>query len=138
MPKAKRKICQSCGSVHHCNGDICWVCAKKKINEAFRAAGNGTCVICKCRIPDNRLRISKYCFKCSLESSRQSVDASNKVRAAIKKGLVKPISSDTVCVDCGKPAHDLDHRDYNNPLEVVPVCRGCNIRRGPAIHKRAA
>lgn len=39
------------------------------------------------------------------------------------------------CVDCGAPAHDYDHRDYNKPLDVVPVCRRCNLLRGPAIPK---
>lgn len=37
------------------------------------------------------------------------------------------------CVDCGGPAIEYDHRDYSKPLEVVPVCRRCNLRRGPAI-----
>jgi hypothetical protein len=37
------------------------------------------------------------------------------------------------CVDCGAQARDYDHRDYNKPLEVNPVCRRCNLRRGPAI-----
>jgi hypothetical protein len=37
------------------------------------------------------------------------------------------------CVDCGAQARDYDHRDYNKPLEVDPVCRRCNLRRGPAI-----
>jgi hypothetical protein len=26
-----------------------------------------------------------------------------------------------------------DHRDYNQPLQVEPVCSPCNISRGPAL-----
>lgn len=36
------------------------------------------------------------------------------------------------CTDCPKPATDYDHRDYDKPLSVEPVCHGCNIKRGPA------
>ena len=138
MPPTSRKICVSCGSVHQCHSDTCWICAKRKRNDEFRAAGNGTCVICESRISDDRLRISKYCFECSFKSSAQSASAGNKVKSAIKKGIIKPIEPGTKCVDCGSQATDFDHRDYNKPLEVEPVCRGCNIRRGPAIHLKAA
>ena len=37
------------------------------------------------------------------------------------------------CTDCGGEAIEYDHRDYDKPLIVEPVCRRCNIRRGPAI-----
>jgi hypothetical protein len=37
------------------------------------------------------------------------------------------------CVDCGAPAVFYDHRDYDKPFDVVPVCRSCNIRRGTAM-----
>lgn len=39
------------------------------------------------------------------------------------------------CADCGGAAIEYDHRDYSEPLEVEPVCRRCNLLRGPA--KRA-
>lgn len=37
------------------------------------------------------------------------------------------------CVDCGCQASEYEHRDYNYPLMVEPVCRRCNLLRGPAI-----
>lgn len=53
------------------------------------------------------------------------------VREAIKEGrLRKP--SEYLCVDCGEPAEQYDHRDYAKPLEVEPVCRSCNWYRGSA------
>lgn len=59
--------------------------------------------------------------------------ASTLLCRAIKRGRVKPITPDTQCVDCGKPAKHYDHRDYNKPYEVEPVCVSCNIRRGRAV-----
>jgi hypothetical protein len=42
---------------------------------------------------------------------------------------------DVRCVDCGAPATDYDHRNYDKPLDVDPVCHKCNCRRGPARFK---
>ena len=59
------------------------------------------------------------------------------VRRAIRDGiLAHPTTS--ACVDCGQGAEQYDHRDYNQPLAVDPVCRGCNARRGPAIPLRGS
>lgn len=54
------------------------------------------------------------------------------LRVAIRRGEVLPAQGQQ-CSDCGKPATHYDHRDYNQPLAVEPVCHGCNLRRGPAI-----
>jgi hypothetical protein len=52
------------------------------------------------------------------------------VSKAVATGQLKPIE-DCRCVDCGLPAWDYEHRDYNQPTAVVPTCRQCNLRRGP-------
>lgn len=44
-----------------------------------------------------------------------------------------PPPSDYSCADCGKQAVHYDHRDYNKPLDLTPVCSSCNGRRGAAI-----
>jgi formylmethanofuran dehydrogenase subunit E len=54
------------------------------------------------------------------------------VQYKVKKGEMRP-ASDFPCRDCGEPSTDYDHRDYNKPLEVEPVCRSCNLLRGPAL-----
>ena len=59
------------------------------------------------------------------------------VRIAIKSGEL-PAPQSLRCADCGAPAFGYDHRDYNAPLKVDAVCRGCNTRRGPAIPRRGA
>jgi hypothetical protein len=56
---------------------------------------------------------------------------------AIARGELQP-ARDYSCVDCGVPASEYDHRDYNEPLSVAPVCRKCNARRGAAIPRRWA
>ena len=52
------------------------------------------------------------------------------VRQAIKRGELPPINALT-CVDCGAPAKHYDHRNYDIPLDVVPTCHSCNLKRGP-------
>jgi len=54
------------------------------------------------------------------------------VKKAVKDGLLAPVKT-LFCIDCGKFAECYDHRDYNKPIDVVPVCRKCNFRRGSAI-----
>lgn len=54
------------------------------------------------------------------------------VSNAVKAGKL-PHPHTQKCVDCGRWAQVWDHRDYNKPLDVEPVCRPCNYRRGPAV-----
>lgn len=59
--------------------------------------------------------------------------ALSKVKYAIKKGRLLSLKNNYIlCVDCGKRATQYDHRDYSKPLDVKPVCRSCNLYRGPA------
>ena len=58
--------------------------------------------------------------------------AYTRVIRAIKRGILQR-PSELKCVDCGKNAVCYDHRDYGRPLDVVPVCHGCNLRRGPGM-----
>lgn len=52
------------------------------------------------------------------------------VARAIREQRLSP-ASHFCCTDCGAPAQEYDHRDYSKPLDVEPVCRPCNGRRGP-------
>lgn len=61
---------------------------------------------------------------------------STTARARSRGELPDPRSA--LCVDCGRAATEYDHRDYNEPLKVDPVCRGCNARRGKAKPKQWA
>lgn len=53
---------------------------------------------------------------------------------AVKTGRLKRLSTEFVkCSDCNARATMYDHRDYNKPFDVDPVCGKCNRKRGPAI-----
>jgi len=58
--------------------------------------------------------------------------AAQAVARAIREGNLERLDGSVSCVDCGSPAQVYDHRWYSKPLEVEPVCRSCNSRRGPA------
>jgi hypothetical protein len=54
------------------------------------------------------------------------------VSTAVRYGILPRLDGTIACVDCGKAAQEYDHRDYARPLEVAPVCKSCNRRRGTA------
>lgn len=72
------------------------------------------------------------CQKCRWKLYDIRVMAINAVANAVRKGEI-PAAKTLVCVDCEGRATEYDHRDYRKPLEVAPVCRPCNQRRGPAV-----
>jgi hypothetical protein len=57
--------------------------------------------------------------------------AMSRVHAAIRDGRL-PSPRSLRCADCAGPAREYEHRDYNEPLRVDPICRRCNLLRGPA------
>jgi len=105
-----------------------------------------TCETCDADI-SGRHKLTRFCSDCAIKrnsasSGRAAVRANRQaiyavLRCAIRRGLIPPVNTRT-CVDCGKPADAYDHRDYNKPLDVEPVCTGCNVRRGPGIPLRGA
>lgn len=86
----------------------------------------------RCGIPQTRYRAAHYCRACYAPVEALRYLATRAVKRAIKQGLLLH-SKQCTCVDCGKPAFDYDHRDYSRPLDVEPVCRSCNLKRGPAV-----
>lgn len=84
-----------------------------------------------------------YCVPCVRKRERtqrsektlyQSL-ATSFVTVAIRHGDLPKLDGSIACVDCGNPAAEYDHRDYRQPLDVQPVCRSCNQKRGPGKHK---
>jgi hypothetical protein len=91
-----------------------------------------TCVTCgKQEQRFSCARATSFCHDCQRQHAREQRAALSRVYAAVKRGLL-PRASDHGCADCDSPATDYDHRDYTKPLDVEPVCRSCNIKRGPA------
>jgi hypothetical protein len=75
--------------------------------------------------------IYALCATCKVALRKRQKDASLAVRKAVAIGMLKPVTA-FVCVDCGAPATQYEHRDYSKPLVVEPVCKSCNIKRGVA------
>lgn len=102
---------------------------KKKYNEKYRK--------------NNKLKTiayrKKYYKKNGLkEFLSQKISGSAKARRiiykAIKLGHLPSLSKYIIkCTDCPQRANRYDHRNYNFPLYVSPVCIACNKKRGPAI-----
>jgi len=53
------------------------------------------------------------------------------VYSAVRSGQIPKVKT-LSCLDCNKGAEVYDHRDYLKPLDVEPVCKACNYKRGPA------
>ncbi len=78
--------------------------------------------------------IQVRCFSCVIHSPyvKAGRRAHAQVYAAVRRGEIPVLTGEIPCVDCGRAAQQYDHRDYNKPLDVDPVCRSCNYKRGPA------
>lgn len=74
---------------------------------------------------------AKMCKTCRPFVGKAAGAAIAKTNAAIKRGQL-PNPNTLKCQDCNGPAHLYDHRDYDQPLLVEPVCRSCNCYRGPS------
>ncbi|MFD1709823.1 hypothetical protein FVQ98_14190 [Ottowia sp. GY511] len=93
-----------------------------------------SCLICGADI-SFRPYGTLYCLgRCAAEANlRNGAGAAYRaVQREIAAGRMLP-ARHYKCVDCKKQALDWDHRDYNRPLDVEPVCRSCNKKRGPAL-----
>lgn len=75
---------------------------------------------------------ARACLKCRAIVYKLQIHGQAAVRLAKLAGLL-PEQRSCTCVDCGAQAREYDHRDYFRPLDVQPVCRRCNARRGQAV-----
>lgn len=90
-----------------------------------------------------RYQGARFCFPCTrirarISSRKYIPNNDNNVSRAVTKYAVKvgflPDPRNFICMDCnGRQAECYDHRDYNKPLEVDPVCLQCNSSRGRGI-----
>ncbi len=127
--KAKKTTCEKCGGANHSHGNVCTECRVKADAEAYKAPA---CLLCG-KPTMRAFANSFYCLPgCVSAVSKIRQSCMNKVRLAIQSGRLAALDGSVACVDCGAAADRYDHRDYSKPLDVVPVCRGCNKRRGAA------
>jgi formylmethanofuran dehydrogenase subunit E len=57
--------------------------------------------------------------------------AKMEVYKAVRSGKL-PKAKTLKCHVCGEQAYAYEHRDYDKPLEVKPICRKCNEHLGKA------
>lgn len=74
----------------------------------------------------------QFCIPCRKPHQEHARKAITENSKRISKGEI-PKAVELTCVDCGKQASVYDHRSYFEPLKVEPVCRACNMARGPAL-----
>jgi len=67
------------------------------------------------------------------EYKRLSIKAGGKINNDVKHERL-PRPNTLGCSDCSNTARIYDHRDYLAPLDIEPVCDGCNSHRGMAIN----
>ena len=79
-------------------------------------------------------KFAAFCDYCEAKRRPIMSRARSLVREAIRKGKLAAATTQK-CTDCGSPATRYDHRDYNKPLHVDPVCSSCNAKRGPGAAK---
>ena len=75
---------------------------------------------------------AKFCHPCMVEHSKLRSKALGKIMNEKLTGRLAHANT-MQCVDCQLPADVWEHRDYDKPLDVVPVCYKCNRRRGISI-----
>lgn len=128
MGNAKRHPCVKCGAIHMRTVDVCWSCdgsIKKKASSECKVCGNSYLLA-------GVRSHSPYCSaSCATAVAHARAKVINAVNKAVKQGALKR-PSELQCVDCGAKAREYDHRRYMQPLNVVPVCRPCNLKRGAA------
>ena len=90
------------------------------------------CAVCAGPYIQKGWAIGKRCGRCDAFIQKAYIRAHRIVGNAVRRGRL--VAARTLsCVDCGKAAAVYDHRDYDRPLEVQPVCVSCNWHRGPAV-----
>lgn len=89
-----------------------------------------------CGAEDLMTHQTRLCHDCSVAQFRRmqkvGAKAHGLVKKAVREGKLPRLDGSVLCVDCGAPALVYDHRSYEQPLDVQPVCKPCNWRRGPS------
>ena len=89
------------------------------------------CYCLRLRLPADNDRVS-LCQDCHGARHKAAYSARAAVAKAIRQGKLKRPEL-VYCSECGmRAAWCYDHRDYDKPLDVRPVCRACNTELGLA------
>src|SRR3954470_13878323 len=120
------------GSLVRC---ICSVCGVVEMDGGYNSSWR--CSACVAFGAGIACRAVAGSYEFTVRGAMGGSIAMSLVGKAIRKGEL-PHPTTRPCADCGGQAQIYDHRDYNRPLDVAPVCRSCNSSRGPAIPLRGS
>ena len=115
------RLCCFCGKSianRHILAERCMACAVEREGHLLRRPDDP-----RRQVQD--MRSKDHAF---LMARRKAMSV---VGMAVKRGDIKK-AKEYKCVDCGRGGQVYDHRDYDKPLAIEPVCRSCNILRGSA------
>jgi len=65
---------------------------------------------------------------------KEKVLARSEVRNYWRQGKL-PHPTNCICFDCGIKSTEYHHEDYSKPLDVIPLCKFCHIKRHEQISK---
>jgi hypothetical protein len=118
MTNSNNKPCRKCGSTERYKPGpgrklgTCKACHKVRTN-VWRQAN-----------PEKK----RASIKVYEQNNPEKYAAHNAVYCAVRRGDLPRVST-CDCVDCGVPAVNYHHEDYNKPLKVEPLCKKCHAKR---------
>ena len=131
-PTFEGKPCRKCSNTtRYVNGaKICVTCARQRAS-----------------LPENRQATKEWLR--NSEDGKEAVRRGNRSRYLRDKDKVLTRSktrvywlrgkllspTDCICFDCGVQATEYHHEDYSKPLDVIPLCSFCHIKRHEQISK---
>ena len=141
LPEDALRLCIVCGediSDRHWKATLCYICRDIRYPPK-QSLPVRYCVDCNKQIGVNALPETIRCGRCRASKYSGPPNSPQKgagviVMMAVQSGIL-PKQDTQSCVDCGAVAEHYDHRDYMKPLDVDPVCRKCNFKRGPGLNR---
>ena len=131
-PTFEGKPCSKCGgTTRYVNGaKSCVACARRRASlpENRQATKEWLQNTNEGKEAVRRGNRSRY------KRDREKVLARSKVRVYWKRGKL-PAPTECMCLDCGIQATEYHHEDYSKPLEVIPLCKSCHIKRHEQVEK---
>ncbi len=141
IDRLEARNCKTCneGFVGHFRRKYCDSCTAKKTERK-----SNLCICCGADISSFHPN-KRRCNSCTESGEVRRMYAANTIgkndneiarqvtKFAVRAGFLLP-PENFKCAHCNyRQAECYDHRDYNKPLDVEPVCCRCNSSRGRGI-----
>ena len=127
------KPCTVCGSTKrrkpkgNRKTGACHACTTKKEKEYYELNKDKFAIRNSKWFKENPESVKEYTKK-EFKKNPEKVRARKRVYYAIKKNSLEPVHK-RLCKDCGSQAQHYHHEDYSKPLDVIPLCNLCHVKR---------